>query len=483
MEVLLNPGRWTVRANGVNSTSVGVGDVCRLTVYGPDSRVELAVPVHVPVADLLPTLLGHLDPRLATSGLEHGGWVLQRLGEPPLEEDLGTAALGLCDGDTVYLRPRDAQLPPIDFDDLVDGVAGVIADRKDRWRPEHGLRLANACTLIMGLIGWYLIVGLPSGVLAAWVAGTCAVVLLAAGTAAVRSFDDRRSAIVLSLLAIGYAALAGLAVPVLDNPITYGRVTAAPSILTAAVFVAAASLLARFGTGTHPAGHAATTGGGALVAVAALLSSRTGVAAAGAAAVLVPVVLLLGYFTPTIAAIAAGLSVPRLPTTPDEFQADLEPESSVTLLRRAAAADRYVTAGYVGLAVVLSGALWLVALRSGIAAPLLVLVVAVLLLLHCRELISAWQRVAMMTPAIVGVGVLLVATAERSSPATQMATTGGLTFLALLACAAGHMLSRRRLIPHWGLAGDIAHWLTAIAVVPLALQICDVYAVAHRWWS
>src|SRR3954452_24353186 len=117
----------------MTTTPVSSGDVCRLTVCGPDSRIELAVPVHVPLADLLPAMLVHLDQRLATSGLEHGGWVLQRLGEPPLDEDRGTAALGLYDGDMVYLRPRADQLPPIDFDDLVDGVATAINDRVDRW--------------------------------------------------------------------------------------------------------------------------------------------------------------------------------------------------------------------------------------------------------------------------------------------------------------------------------------------------------------
>jgi hypothetical protein len=86
--------------------AVGSGEVCRLTVYSPASRVELAVPVHVPVADLLPTILGHLGPELATTGMEHGGWVLQRLGEPPLQEDLGAAALGLYDGDILSTSDR-----------------------------------------------------------------------------------------------------------------------------------------------------------------------------------------------------------------------------------------------------------------------------------------------------------------------------------------------------------------------------------------
>ncbi len=82
-----------------SATGVGSGDVCRLVLVGPASSVEVAVPAHVPLADLMPTLLGHLSPELADRGHAHGGWVLQRLGEPPLAEDLGTSALGLYDGD------------------------------------------------------------------------------------------------------------------------------------------------------------------------------------------------------------------------------------------------------------------------------------------------------------------------------------------------------------------------------------------------
>src|SRR3954468_18448396 len=113
--------------------AAGTGELCRLVLCGPNSRIELAVPVHVPLAHLLPTLLSRLGGDLATAGLAHGGWVLQRLGGGPPDEALGTAALGLADGDTLYLRPRDDQLPPVDFDDLIDGVATGISNRSDRW--------------------------------------------------------------------------------------------------------------------------------------------------------------------------------------------------------------------------------------------------------------------------------------------------------------------------------------------------------------
>ena len=69
--------------------TTGSGEVCRLTVCGLTSQIELAVPAHVPVADLVATFPDHLGPELTGAGLEHDGWVLRRLGEPPNDAAAG----------------------------------------------------------------------------------------------------------------------------------------------------------------------------------------------------------------------------------------------------------------------------------------------------------------------------------------------------------------------------------------------------------
>src|SRR6266702_1003304 len=87
----------TVDAGGEGETgrppSAG-GDLGRLTICGPATSVELAVPVHVPLVDLLPALAGHLGDSLADTGLEHAGWVLQRLGERPFREVQAPSTVG-----------------------------------------------------------------------------------------------------------------------------------------------------------------------------------------------------------------------------------------------------------------------------------------------------------------------------------------------------------------------------------------------------
>ena len=61
--------RWT--------TAVSVG-LARVTISAPQRRVDVALPEHVPLAELLPEVLRHAGEGLADDGEQHGGWVLRR---------------------------------------------------------------------------------------------------------------------------------------------------------------------------------------------------------------------------------------------------------------------------------------------------------------------------------------------------------------------------------------------------------------------
>ena len=78
------------------------------------------MPVSTPVSALLPVLLRHtVDRRPAPDG----SWVLQRLGEAPLDPDGTPETLDWLEGEQLYLRPAEDPLPELDFDDLADGIA------------------------------------------------------------------------------------------------------------------------------------------------------------------------------------------------------------------------------------------------------------------------------------------------------------------------------------------------------------------------
>src|SRR5262249_20899493 len=158
--------------------------------------------------------LEHVGPELSAAGFSHDGWVLQRLGEPPLDEDQGTAALGLYDGDVLHLRPRADQLPPMDFDDLVDGVATGTAERPGRWRPETTRRFVRRLIGVVLAAGVVIAPMSGTGALTTAVAGAAGVVLMLGAAAASRALGDRTAGIVLAAGAIAFTAVAGLAMPI-----------------------------------------------------------------------------------------------------------------------------------------------------------------------------------------------------------------------------------------------------------------------------
>ncbi|MGW5648622.1 type VII secretion integral membrane protein EccD [Saccharopolyspora sp. NPDC003752] len=465
--------------------TVASGEVCRLTIQGPSSRTELAVPAHVPIADLMPTFIDHLGSGLGNAGLEHDGWVVQRLGEPPLEEDMGTAALGLYDGDILYLRPRNDQLPPADFDDLADGVAtGIRSNRQDVWRPDSTRRL------FVGLLGTALALALlltPAveiGWLVAIVAGCSSIALLASAVLASRAIGDRVIAQSLLAASVAFAAEAGWALPVLDESLFEAPgLLLGPSLTTAGVFMAAATM-GRFAVGGgFGAGYLAAGLAAVLAALVGVFSITGVLSMGGTAAVVLVVTLLLGTRVPRIAARMAGLQVPPLPTSAEQFQEGIDPEPGREIMARTARADWNVTALLCGLGVVVTGCLTALAWTPGWASPTLAAAASFLLLLHSREFVGARQRIATLVPGVIGLLMLVSAMCLLLPPVLRITVIAGLIVLAGLLLAGARSLPGRTLLPHWGRAGDWAHMTLAIAIVPLMLAALDLYAVVRAAWA
>ncbi|SEQ96096.1 type VII secretion integral membrane protein EccD [Actinokineospora terrae] len=454
------------------TAAAGSGEMCRLTICGPASRVELAVPAHVPLADLMPTVLGHLDPALATTGLAHGGWVLQRLGEPPLDEDNGTAALGLYDGDLLHLRPRDALLPLVDFDDLVDGIHTGLSAREDKWRPSMTKR---ALVVLMGLVAAAAVFAAGANAI---FAGAVAVVLLAAAAAASRALGDRPAALVLAAFGTVSAALAGLAIPAGVHGLFTG-----PGVLAGAAAATVAGVIARVAVGGTDAPFTAVGVAALLATIGGGFATVTGFSSAAAAAVTLVLALALVRAAPLASARLAGLAVDQVPTSAAEFQQDLDPQPSARVLKSANRANAYLTAFFVSLGAVAGVSMVILAFDSKWDAKTLTAVTALLMLLHARELNATFQRLSAMAPAIAGLfALLLVGTTEVSQPFRPV-LLGGLVIAAGLALAAAHVIPERKLVPRWGRWGDLLHWGTALAVIPLALSVAGVYTALMAAWS
>ncbi|WP_327000710.1 type VII secretion integral membrane protein EccD [Dactylosporangium sp. NBC_01737] len=466
-------------------TAATTSEMCRLAVYGPHRRIDIAVPVHVPIADLLPTLLRQLQPAdlaeesgLADSGLEHGGWVLQRLGEAPLDENLSLAEAGLHDGDTVHLLPRADQIPPIDFDDLIDGVATAVRGRAPRWLAASTRAAALTALGLVLALGWVLL-ALP-GPAAARIAVAVIVAVLAILAAwAVRVTGDRIAAAVLAAGAAGFAAVAGLLSPDVSTGPAALRLTA-PNVLAGAVAVFAVAVLTAVLVDVvraAAAGLAVAAGG---VAGGALLAVVVPIGYSRAAATLALAATIAATAVPMTAFRLAGMRLAPLPTEPGHLQEDLDPIPSAQIFAGAARIDRVMLALYGGLAVTATVGAVAAAWLPGWAPATVVILIALARILGARPMTNAWHRLTAIVPAAVGLVAVTVALAVGTDPAVRLVVcAAGVPVAGAILYGIAVVLPGRRLTPYWGRAGDVLQWLATCAAFPVLFAVLDLYQFAR----
>src|SRR5919112_14097 len=104
--------RLPTRTNGVSAVRPSVAGLTvapptvfsRVTVVAPRTRIDLALPSDVAVANLLPMLLKMAGESTADGGSRHGGWCLAKLGGDVIDPERPLNSLGVVDGDLLQLR-------------------------------------------------------------------------------------------------------------------------------------------------------------------------------------------------------------------------------------------------------------------------------------------------------------------------------------------------------------------------------------------
>ncbi|GAA3758783.1 type VII secretion integral membrane protein EccD [Streptomyces tremellae] len=468
------------------AVSVSTSDVCRITVEGPTGRADLALPVATPLSALLPTLLRHVG---TAQERTNAPWVVQRLGEEPLDLDGSPESLALRHGDVLYLRPADEPLPGLYFDDISDGVAHAVADRPDLWRPEltRGLALAVG-GLALAALGVTAFRAGP-GVLATAACGATAAVLAAVCAIIARAGADRVTVGAAGLGSLVFAALTGFApfhaaaVPAGGLPPgAHGHAALGPFALGShGLLVAAGAVAVLAGTLLALRVLPFTLPGTFLVcaiaaAVGVAVARVGGIDAVQASGVVAVAMFVLGHFGPRLTLRAARLRVPQLPRTAEELQQGIDPEDEESVTRRVNIASSYLNTLSISSALVYSVAFAALVREGGWIGWLLPLVFCAAVLLRARGLGGAFQRIPM---TLVGAFGLAVVALTRLAP---LSTTAHAVVLGVLLAAAGLLLVAAwrlptgRLLPVWGHLGDIAETLTAVALLPLLLQALHVYA-------
>jgi type VII secretion integral membrane protein EccD len=453
--------------------------VCRISVVGPTGRADLAVPISTPVATLIPVLLRHAEPTPSPAAPpvdQDGQWVLQRLGDEPFDPDGTAQSLDWLEGEEFHLRPATSVLPALDFDDVADGVATVISGGRDHWRAEFNrpFFLALAAVAVVGLVPLLLAgrtqVSLPC-------AAVLATGLLGSTVLTIRRDVDRVLGIALGVAGCLFAGLACAFGPSGASGVTSLRPS---SMLAAGLGVAAAAgfLLAvrQWRIPALPVGVFGVlmlVGGALAVGMWLTLSTRIGT-------VRVATILAVAFFVATI--VAPGVAVraarirgPQLPRTADDLQLDIEPQGAAEVTARATWANRYLNVVTVSAALVLGGCVPFLVARPGWAPPSFVVVLSVSTVLRARDYNGVWQRCALALTGTIGLlSVLTTAAGSFLVPAFAVVL---MAVLSLVVAAQRHR--DRRPSPFWGHVANIVETITAVATLPLVLQLFGVFAFAR----
>jgi type VII secretion integral membrane protein EccD len=450
----------------------------RLRFVLGDQAVDIAVPADVALADLLPAVLLQFGAETVEEGADHEGWVVQRLGSAALDEDLTPRQLDLGDGEQVYLRPRADQLTPIDYDDIVAGIGEQVRVHGGMWTPARtrSLLIAGGATAlllgvpVLGITGRD---GFP-GVMAALAALAVACLLTGAGMLA-RGRTDTVTATVLAGVAAIYAAGGGAMV---------AWVLKAGTSPLAVLTCASAAAVAALAVGLAVVADAALLFTGALVlgvvfALTGVIGSIAGLGAGQAAALVLALTMVAGLFLPQASFRLSGLTLPMLPTAPDELTDDIIPVPHSLVLDRGRATVGYSAALHTGLGVAQT-VLIVPVVAGGGWSTVYGAVVALLLLLRSRHPQGLVPRWSMVMPGAVAAAAVPLAMADEVGPLVR---PGVLWFPlvvvgVVLLCLAGVMPGRRAR-PYWGRIVDVLESLSAVALLPLLLGVLGVYGAVR----
>jgi type VII secretion integral membrane protein EccD len=441
-----------------------------VTVVAPRTRIDVALPSDVAVADLLPMVLKMAGEATPDGGSRHGGWCLAKLGGAVIDPDRTLGSLGVVDGDLLQLRRRSENPPPPLFDDVVEAIAASAPDSYRPWTERTARTIglvAGGLALLASAVALFL-VGPDLHLGAALVAIGAAVVTLVAGTVIARVYAEPTTGVLVAAASPPLGFVGGLyLVPGSGEP---------ENLLlgcTLAVVLAIAALMV-LGDGITPFVAITTTAGlGTLAAlVGTLIDHPAPGVAAGTAAVALGAISVLPRLTIQL----ARLPLPQVPGSAQDLQEDDGRLPDYTAIeRRTGLAHEFMTGMIIGSgAVAAISAVW--AATDGALGVALGAVVAAVLLLRARSYANGSQAIALLISGMVTVGGLVVTWLMTPAPFSRLLLIFcGLLVLAGLAIVLGVIFPRRRFSPVLRRSVDVAEAILIASVLPIALGVMDLY--------
>ncbi|MEJ7771123.1 MAG: type VII secretion integral membrane protein EccD, partial [Geodermatophilaceae bacterium] len=291
------------------SASTGLA---RVTIAAPRRRVDVAIPEHVPTAELLPGLLRAAGDELADQGQEHGGWVLRKSDGTLIDAARPIGTQELRDGDVLHLMPRQAEWPEMDYDDVVDAIATDARRQSRSWGSANTRRAAVAVasgTLLLALA--IVLSSGPNWQLPGGLALVLSAALLAAAVALSRAVGDAGAGAVIGSVAMIYAFAGGVALSQGDQPLADAE---AAQYLAGCAALFVVGLLGYLGVADRTQYFVAGIVAGLLGFLGALIGLTWDTNLADIAAILVSVVVVFTPIVPLLSIRLGKLPMPSLPT-------------------------------------------------------------------------------------------------------------------------------------------------------------------------
>lgn len=490
------------------STTAATG-FCRVTVVAPDSRIDVALPEDLAVADVCPEIL-RLTGRTQAVATPTGYHLVRRDGTV-LDGARTLAAQQVLDGEILSLRPFAQSLPPAVFDDVSDAVASAVSRDRHLWSDDllRGAGPAGAALLLvlMGFVLWFADpVRHDTHSLPGVIAGAAGVLLTAFAGVRARVYGDRVTAVALGLGALPLVLIAGSGVIGPDAGQGPGRLQFLLGCV--AVLVVSVVLVAVTPGGDAPfvaAAFLATAG--TLASFAAILAESS---AAAAAAVCAPAAIGLVAFLPGLSARFARLPIGYTPqgtarpgyadpfadplADPDAGHRDA-PVDAAHIADRARRGHELLLGLVGGCAALVVASAAVLGFSGDAWAQLLATATGAAMLLRARLFRYTSQVVCVLAAGLGALAALLLGLALHP-PADLVAALarygdrGSLDLRTVWLCAAvaaavalltaaGLIVPRKGLSPFWGRVLDLTESAVLLSLVPLCLAVLDVFARAR----
>ncbi|MFC4082709.1 type VII secretion integral membrane protein EccD [Amycolatopsis samaneae] len=450
-----------------------------MTVVAPRTRIDVALPADVAVADLLPMLLDMAKETTPDGGARHGGWALAKLGDAPLDPSRTLASLGVVDGELLQLRKRNENPPPPLYDDVVDAIAESSPDSFRPWTKETARRfghVAGGIALVAAALALFLSGSFYGGsALAAAIAGGIgAIACVAVGATLAKAYQAEATGVLV-------AAAGGLPLAFVSGFYIVPGLSLRANLLLACalVLIVASVCILVIGAGITTFIAAATVG--AFGALAFLFGTFIAHPIPGIAAGTAAVALACISILPRATIWLAKLPLPHVPGSAEELKEDSGFPDYRAIERRTAVAHNYMTGLMVGCGVTTAISAIIASTAPGPFGIILGVVASLVLLLRARAYANGSQAIALLTTGMVSAAGILLGWIWTATPQSRVLYIfGALILVAAGSLVVGVIFPNQRFSPPLRRTVEIIEAICIATVLPLALGVMDLYTTLRH---